>query len=72
MGFEPTTFRMAIRQVSETSGPVNAATCRGFAVVRQMAGNQEYARICTDMRRFGNFDSEVPETAKVGSICLKG
>jgi hypothetical protein len=34
--------------------------------------DQQYARICADMQRFGNFGAEVPEIAKAGFIRLKG
>jgi hypothetical protein len=30
--------------------------------------DQQYARICADMQRFGNFGAEVPETRGAGSI----
>lgn len=71
-GFEPSTFCMAIRQVSETSREVNMLTCRGFVTARQMACDQQCAWICADMQRFGNFAWEVPGIADGGSIRRRG
>jgi hypothetical protein len=65
MGFEPTTFCMAITPVSETSGRVNMAACRGFRSGAADGRDQQYARVCADMQRFGNFRPEVPETASL-------
>jgi hypothetical protein len=45
---------------------------QGFRSSAADGRDQEYAGICADMRRFGNFGAEVPETAKAGLICLKG
>jgi hypothetical protein len=72
MGFEPTTFCMAIRPVFEASGAANMAACRGFAAARQTARDQQCAWMCADMQRFGNFGAEVPEIARAGFIRLKG
>jgi hypothetical protein len=46
----------------------NMAACRGFVAARQTARDQQYAWICADMQRFGNFGAEVPETRGGGSI----
>jgi hypothetical protein len=46
-------------------------TCRRFAAAQQSAANREYARICLDMQRFGNFRDEVPEIDESGFIDAK-
>jgi hypothetical protein len=70
-GFEPSTFCMAIRPISETRRAANMTVCRDFVAARQTARGQQYAWMCADMQRFGNFGAEVPGTAWGGLICLK-
>jgi hypothetical protein len=70
MGFEPTTFCMAIRPVSDASEAANRLICRGFVAARRRPLDQGYAWICADMHRFGNFAAEVPEIQGGGLIPL--
>jgi hypothetical protein len=71
MGFEPTTFCMAIRPLSKTSGS-EYGRLQGFRSGAADGRDQQYARICTDMQRFGNFGAEVPETRGAGLISTRG
>jgi len=41
---------------------------QGFRSGTADGRDQQYARICADMQRFGNFGAEVPEIAEGGSI----
>jgi hypothetical protein len=41
---------------------------QGFRRAATDGYDQQYARMCADMRRFGNFGAEVPEFGKGGSI----
>ena len=67
-GFEPSTFCMAIRQVSEGRRTANVPLCRYFVAAPQRTATWRYARMCADMQRFGNFGAEVPETRRAGFI----
>lgn len=41
---------------------------QGFRSGAADGSDLEYARMCGDVRRFGNFGAEVPEIAEAGSI----
>jgi len=45
----------------------NVAACR-VSHRRSEPPRSAYARMCSDMRRFGNFDGEVPEIERAGLI----
>ena len=61
MGFEPTTFCMAISP-SPRRADDEYACLQEFRSGAAGGRDQQYARICADMQRFGNFGAEVPET----------
>jgi hypothetical protein len=52
--------------VSTTRAETNPPTCRAFVKKRL-----QYAGICADMQRFGNFGAEVPkQSCRFDSLCL--
>jgi len=67
MGFEPTTFCMAIGPVLQRIQHQNQPICRRFSNGAIGARRRRYARTCADMQRFGHFWPEVPETGRGGS-----
>jgi hypothetical protein len=67
MGFEPTTFCMAITPVSKAAR-CECSNLQGFRNGAMEGPDYEYATICADMPRFGNFGAEVPEIGKGGLI----
>jgi hypothetical protein len=60
MGFEPTTFCMAIRPIFRDQRAANMAACSGFTAARQTTRDLQYAPMWADMQRIGNFGEEVP------------
>jgi len=68
MGFEPTTFCMAIRKTTSALWPSISTICRDFVIGEAAHIPDEYARICADMPRVGHFRPGVPEIADPGLI----
>ncbi len=67
IGFEPTTFCMAISEVIRRAPVLSQPICRTF-VIGEISGIQRgYERIGTDMHRVRHFASEVPEIDEGGS-----
>ena len=67
MGFEPTTFCMAITPAIWRVQHQNPLICRRFSGGVIGARRRQYAWMCADMRRFGHFWPEVPEIEETGS-----
>ena len=68
MGFEPTTFCMAIREVSGALHHSIRMICRAFMTSKAAHVRPKYAWIGADMPRFGHFRPEVPEIEEAGLI----
>jgi len=64
IGFEPTTFCMAIRPTLWRLQCQNWLICRRFPYGPTSTRRRQCARICTDMQRFGHFWQEVPESRR--------
>jgi hypothetical protein len=70
MGFEPTTFCMAIREVIGEPSPSIQSIGRAFMIEPLTRFRREYAWIGIDMPRVGHFRPEVPEIKEAGLIGL--
>jgi hypothetical protein len=71
MGFEPTTFCMAISEVVRQSSVLNQAICRAFVIDEIGDIQRGYERIGVDMQRVRHFSPEVPEIKEAGSSRLR-
>ena len=67
IGFEPTTFCMAISEVIRRTSVLNQPTCRAFVMDEIGDIQRGYARIGVDMQRVRHFSPEVPEIEETGS-----
>ena len=67
IGFEPTTFCMAINRSSANHGLHSNVVCRAFVIDEIGDIQRGYERICADMQRVGHFSPEVPEINEAGS-----
>jgi hypothetical protein len=67
MGFEPTTFCMALGPSPRPEG-IEYGGLQGFRGGATDGPDKQYAQMCADMQRFGNFGTEVPEIRNGGSI----
>jgi hypothetical protein len=67
MGFEPTTFCMAMAKVAWEPRPTTIGICGGFGHRRESGFTLLYEAICADMQGFGHFSREVPKTRRAGS-----
>jgi hypothetical protein len=62
IGFEPTTFCMAMAKVTGEPRPTTMGICGGFEYCRESGLPLLCEAICTDMQGFRHFAREVPET----------
>ena len=67
MGFEPTTFCMAMAKVTWEPRPTTIGICGGFGHCCESRLMLLYEAICADMQGFGHFSREVPKTRRAGS-----
>jgi hypothetical protein len=72
MGFEPTTFCMAISEVVRRTSVLNQLICRAFVIDEIVNVQRGYARIGADMQRVRHFSPEVPEIVERSSRALNG
>lgn len=70
MGFEPTTFCMAISEVIWRTSVLNQPICRAFVIDQIVEIQRGYAQISVDMQRVRHFSPEVPEIVERGSRVL--